>query len=199
MMRALITPALLLSALFAALLGGLHLQPPRNFASADCASVAPCWQQFQPGITNYDQTAAVFAGLGWTLQVNYCQIYVSTCDSFQWRNPQRDDQKAVVFFDQGHVVAIWFINPNVTLGDILLSFGMSNHTDEYAGFDLQGKAFTVYRSLWQTLSSEVNIDCPTTFAVLLRQPVHVLTVADPITPLDPGVALNHSFRRACLT
>jgi hypothetical protein len=197
--RFVLIPSLAATLLFTALIGGLHLQTPRDLASAGCAPTIPCWQKFEPGVTSYDQTAVLFAQMGWILEVSYCQIYVSSCDSFQWRNPNQDGQKAVVFFDQGHVAAIWFINPNVTLGEILLAFGTSHHTDEYAGFDLQGKPYTVYRSLWQKLSSQVNIKCPTTFAVLVRQPIQVLTVADPMQPLDPSVVLSHSFRHACLS
>ncbi|MEO8395968.1 MAG: hypothetical protein ABI700_23435 [Chloroflexota bacterium] len=201
MMRFLMIPALVVTALFAGMIGGLHLQPSFDVAHAACDSIAPCWQKFQPGVTSFDTTSALFAGTGWKLEVSYCQIYVSTCNSFQWHNPRQDDQKAVVFFDQGYVAAVWFINPDVTFGDLLLSFGTSSDTDEYVGFDLNGNGqpFTIYRSIWHTLASEVNINCPTSFAVLLHQPVHVLTVADPVEPLDPSLVLDHNFRDACLS
>ena len=60
-MRLVVAPALAVTVLFAALIGGLHFQTPRDLVSAECAPTIPCWQRFQPGVTSYNQTAVLFA------------------------------------------------------------------------------------------------------------------------------------------
>ena len=197
MTRVIVVPSLLLSALFAALIGGLHTQPAHDLISAGCNATSPCWQQFQPGVTSYEETTTLFKRMGWEMDTPNCQVYMPTCQSFQWRNPDQQAQKAVANFDQGQLAVILFLTPNVTLGDMLLTFGSPSQTDEYADFDLQGKRFIVYRSFWSSLTAEVDIDCPMTFATLLEQPIHVIT--NPFQPVDPGVRsiLDHNFREAC--
>jgi len=195
--RVLVLPSLLLTALFAVGAGGLHLQPTHDLFSEGCVAATPCWQQFQPGITSYEQTTSLFKSMGWSMDNPNCQVYMPTCQSFQWRNPQFQTQKAVANFDRGRIAVILFLTPNVTLGELLLTFGTPSQTDEYADYDLQGRRFMVYRSLWNGLAAEVDVDCPMTFAALLEQPVHVIT--NPFQPVDPGVRaiLSHDFRRAC--
>jgi hypothetical protein len=196
--RALILLSLFLSAVFVVLIGGFHAQPPRDLIRTNCDATSPCWQQFQPGVTSYEQTTSLFQNMGWSMDSPNCQVYMPTCQSFQWRNPQQQAQKAVANFNQGRIAVILFLTPNVTLGEMLLTFGMPSQTDEYADFDVQGKRFIVYRSLWSGLAAEVDIDCPMTFATLLQQPVHVIT--NPFQPVDPGVRLilDHNFRQPCL-
>ena len=197
MIRLLLMPSLLLSALFAALIGGWRLQPAHDLASLDCTPTTPCWQKFQPGITSFAETGAIFQAMGWVMETPNCQVYMPTCQSFQWHNPNQADQKAVANFDQGRIAVILFLTPNVTLGEMLLTYAMPSQTDEYADFDLQGRRFIVYRLFWNDLTAEADIDCPMTFATLLEQPVHVIT--NPFQPVDPGVRsiLDHNFREAC--
>ena len=197
MIRALALPSLFLSALFAALIAGLHVQPPPDLLSVGCDATVPCWQQFEPGVTSYDETTSLFRRMGWEMDSPNCQVYMPTCQSFQWRNPEQPSQKAVANFNQGRIAVILFLTPNVTLGEMLLTFGMPSQTDEYADFDLQGRRFIVYRSLWSGLAAEVDIDCPMTFATLLEQSIHVIT--NPFQPVDPGVRtiLSHDYRHAC--
>jgi hypothetical protein len=193
---------LLLSLGFAAAVSALRMQPYDDLTrstAADCA--APCWHVFQPGVTTDDDAFVLFERLGWTLDTRYCQR-VNVCSVFGWRAPEPAGQKAGSIFVAGRLGVIAFSKPRSTLGDLLLMRGTPAHIDQYMAFDTTGREFTVYRAYWDSLDVQVRVDCPTTFAELLRQPAAVVTLSispyreDSVLGAKPPI-LSHSFRKLC--
>lgn len=194
--------SLVLTFLFAAAVSVVRMQPYTDLtttSAADCA--APCWHVFEPGVTTDDDAFTIFERLGWTLDARYCQ-QVNVCSVFGWRAPAPAEGKAGSIFVAGRLDVIAFTQPFFTLGDLLLLYGTPQVIDQYHAFDSAGREYTVYRAYWERMDLQMRVDCPTTFANLLRQPAAVVTLSlspykeDSIIGAKPLI-LSHSFRRLC--
>jgi hypothetical protein len=195
--------SLLISLLFAAVLGAVTMQPLS--ASAACAS--PCWRAFQPGVTTFNEAVTLFDDMGWKPVGNYCNAPVGMCNTFTWVAPDQPDHRAGSVFTRGRLDAIAFQKPAIVLGDLMLIYGEPDSVSEYRSFDSTGAHYTIYRVSWRTTDLQIRLDCPTTFAAALFTSASLITLASesaqPESLPSPNrlqnrpSALTENFRLVC--
>ncbi len=195
--------ALLTTPLFALLVWAPHLAAQRaSLPEQETHCAAPCWQDFQPGITTYEQASTLFNGTGWVLDDTYCQQISSSCSVFAWGVPGQPDRRAGGVFLSGRLDAIAFQKPGLTLGDLLLALGEPDHIDQYKSFDTTGVRFIIYTAHWEMIELQIRLDCPGDFALLLLKSASVITLSADgyirrMTTLADPRAFSHSRRQVC--
>ncbi len=193
MLRGLMIVALVLTAVFALVLGVLRLQPKAHtLESAFGGCSSPCWYGMQPGITSYDETAARFDAIGWKSDSAFCRVLSSGCTDFRWWNPNQMGEWAGVHFYIRQLNGIAIQSPGLIFGQLMQALGAPQIAYQY--LDARGRSI-YYSALWNGIGAAVVLRCPTTFAALLRAPVEAVVLTQ-LT--DPSVknALP-SFRAVC--
>jgi hypothetical protein len=168
-------PALAVTVLFAALIGGLHLQTPPPGDSAayfgDCTM--PCWQGVQPGVTLHRAALSALNTRGWVLRGQCNAAVYDDCDLFM-----RDDADLVayLYIGAGQVKQIALFRTGLALGDVWLALG----SPEYAAISPSSyRAISLNTALWfspSEVSTRMNFPCPVGFAEMLRIPVSTILV-----------------------
>jgi hypothetical protein len=201
--RLILLPSLLLIALFALLIGGLHAQPQISHASdyfGECAM--PCWQGVQPGTTTRETALARLSqATGLYPVISSCVSPVAApCDLYRWMSANRLTSYAGLFVERGDITGVVAFAPGFTLGDALLLL------DPLSGADLGTVANNqFYAQLFFEQSRIVvraPVACPGTFHQLMDTPAASVEVQSPDlnTQYIPAMTLavmRRVFYRLC--
>ncbi len=202
-MRFIVAPALLVTALFAGLIGGLHLQTQTDHASAAFgACTMPCWQGVQPGTTRREVALdRLTQATGLAPVISSCVSPVAApCDLYRWMSPDHLVSYAGLFIERGEITGVVAFSTGFTLGEALLTL------DPLSGADLgtvANKEF--YAQLFfdhARIVVRAPVACPGTFHELMETPVSSVEVQSPDlnTQYIPAMSLadmRSLFYRIC--
>ena len=203
MMRVLVTPALLLSALFALLIGGLHsqrqTQRPADYFG-DCA--LPCWQGVQPGTTSREVALArLSAATGLYPVVTSCVSPVAApCDLYRWMSPDQLTSYAGLFVERGDITGVVAFAPGFSLGDALLMLAPLSGAD--LGTVANHEFYAQFFFAQSRIVVRAPVTCPGTFRQLLETPTVSVEVQSPdlntqYIPAMTLAAVRDVFYRLC--
>lgn len=200
MTRLIMSVALPLAALFALVLGGLHLlTPSQRVQAAFGVCEMPCWQGVQPGVTLLRDALSVLRAAGWSLNSECNAAVYERCFAYV-----RDDltQVAFVYVTAERVRQIALLRSELTLGEVWLHFGAPDYAliPPYRG---QVAAFEI--ALWfggSGISGRMGFACPTDFRALLAERVDTLLVWERGTAMQGTMIgtlseVREALRRGC--
>jgi len=200
MMPRLLASALLLTMLFALMIGGLRLLPPDRVVTSffgDCSM--PCWNGIEAGVTSRSDALALLKSLGWVLQADCNAAVYDACADLTRADSH---QEAFVYIEADQVAEIALFNPGFVVGDVWLAYG----APEIAGIAPDPSPMTLLNtSLWferAQISTHIDLACPAPFGDLLQSPIDSLLVWLPGSAMDGTVRgtladLRRTFHQVC--
>ncbi len=200
MTRPVLGVAFPLVALFALLLGGLHLQAPGGavrLAFGGCAM--PCWFGIEPGTTEQQAALAQLRAAGWQLDGECNPAIYQTCSRFiRQAALESDPAVAFVYVAAERVQQVALLNFPLPLGELWASFGAPDYVavppyhDSVPLFDM---------AVWfgsSGLSGRMGFPCPADFGAMLAHPLDTMLVWQPGTAMSGTAAITVTELRRML-
>ena len=206
MLRLLLLPALLLTALFGLALGALHLQPVSDPSAAffdQCA--VPCWKGVEPGQTQLGDAVDHFNAVSGVKPSRSHCFLSSTCISYAWMIGGTQTPAVILTFNQGQVATVDSYSPGLTLGEVLMALH-ARHIEPDGG-DLgfvegQHQLNVFLHFAHNQLLTGTVTDCPSTYLDLMNAPVRFVEFDAPLgnVQFPPSLtfgALQQRFNQLC--
>ena len=118
--------SVILSALFALVIGLIHIRPYDSsdlraiFASEACSR--PCWQQIQPGLTTADEALALLQADAWVNNIEHGGDWIRWSWSGQQPALVNSEMPGMMMIENKRVVSV-SMQLNAGIGDLQLAFG----------------------------------------------------------------------------
>lgn len=170
-----------LSLVFALLVVGLRWQAQDEAVEALFGHCSlPCWQAVQPGTTARGDALTKLRERGWAYYAECNAAVYDVCYIFVEGDPS---QSAYVYVEQEQVVQIALLFPHLTLGEILLAFGVPDYAAIPPNTAPAAAFFTAFWFGGARVSARMSAPCPAQYAELLRTPVNTMLVWAPGTAM----------------
>ncbi|HVU09695.1 MAG TPA: hypothetical protein VHD90_00400 [Phototrophicaceae bacterium] len=208
LLRLLVNAAVLLTTVFALIVGGLRAQPRSDPLEADLSHCAmPCWKGITPGSTSGEDALAVLDALTGLepYQASCYQPPSDMCRHYSWLAANSKTPAAEMAIQRQAIQTVLFYAPGITLGDALLAldrlgvpFDGVDENDTNAGRIYVRLLFAHTRLL-----IDVQAPCPGDDLDLMEAPITSIEVVSvdfqaSLPPPIPSLAAERqTFARIC--